>query len=144
MLWYCHMSGVPWLITGSGVDDWIYWHLHLQSPLITITTGHNRWLPKTHSIPYWTTSVFSFIVTDFVLIYESVTSTNDFSFKHESWRVTQSITCLPSITSGRTEYRLQSPTVHVIVCLPVAAETCVNSITTLWFLQAYPLSRKLA
>jgi hypothetical protein len=26
---YCHVSGVPWLIiTGSGLDDWIYWHLY--------------------------------------------------------------------------------------------------------------------
>jgi hypothetical protein len=34
---YCYVSGIPWLIiTGSGLDDWIYWHLHLQSLLITI------------------------------------------------------------------------------------------------------------
>jgi hypothetical protein len=34
---YCHVSGVPWLITtGSGKDDWICWHLLLQSLLITI------------------------------------------------------------------------------------------------------------
>jgi hypothetical protein len=44
--------------------------LQLQS----IITAQNQWLPKTHSIPYWTTSVFSSTVTDFVLIYESVTS----------------------------------------------------------------------
>jgi hypothetical protein len=24
-----------------------------------IITAHNQWLPKTRSIPYWTTSVFS-------------------------------------------------------------------------------------
>jgi hypothetical protein len=41
---------------------------------ITITTAHNQWLPKTRSIPYWTTSIFSSIVSDLVLIYESVTS----------------------------------------------------------------------
>jgi hypothetical protein len=29
---YCHVSGVPWLIiTGFGLDDWIYWHLLVQS-----------------------------------------------------------------------------------------------------------------
>jgi hypothetical protein len=32
---YCHVSRVPWLIiTGSGLDDWIYWHFsynHLWS-----------------------------------------------------------------------------------------------------------------
>jgi hypothetical protein len=42
------------------------------------TTAHNQGLPKTRSIPYWTTSVFSSIVTDLFLIYKSVTSsTND-------------------------------------------------------------------
>jgi hypothetical protein len=52
---YCHVSGVPWrIITGSGLDDWIYWRLVLQS----ITTAHNEWLPKMRSIPYWTTRVF--------------------------------------------------------------------------------------
>jgi hypothetical protein len=44
--------------------------LQLQ-PIITV---YNQWLPKTHSIPYWTTSVLSSTVTDLVLIYESVTS----------------------------------------------------------------------
>jgi hypothetical protein len=44
--------------------------LQLQS----IITAHNRLMSKTRSIPYWTTSVFSSTVTDFVLIYESVTS----------------------------------------------------------------------
>jgi hypothetical protein len=43
--------------------------LQLQS----IITAHNQWLPKTRSIPYWTTSAFSSTVTDFILIYESVT-----------------------------------------------------------------------
>jgi hypothetical protein len=34
---YCHVSGAPWLIiTGSGLDDWIYWQLLLQSLLITL------------------------------------------------------------------------------------------------------------
>jgi hypothetical protein len=44
--------------------------LQLQS----IITAHNQWLPTTRSIPYWTTNVFSFTVTDLVPIYESVTS----------------------------------------------------------------------
>jgi hypothetical protein len=47
----------------------------LQSLLISIIiTAHNQWLPKTPSIPYRTTNVFSSIVTDLVLIYEPVTS----------------------------------------------------------------------
>jgi hypothetical protein len=28
---YCHVSGVPWLITGSGLDDWICRHLHIYT-----------------------------------------------------------------------------------------------------------------
>jgi hypothetical protein len=33
---FFHVSGVPWLIiTGSGLDDWIYWHI------FTITTNYN-------------------------------------------------------------------------------------------------------
>jgi hypothetical protein len=38
-----------------------------------IITAHNQRQPKTRSIAYWTTSVFSSTVTDLVLIYESVT-----------------------------------------------------------------------
>jgi hypothetical protein len=41
--------------------------------LQSIITVHNQWQPKTCSIPYWTTRVFSSAVTDLVLIYESVT-----------------------------------------------------------------------
>jgi hypothetical protein len=39
-----------------------------------IITAHDQWHSKTRSIPYWTTSVCSSTVIDFVLIYESVTS----------------------------------------------------------------------
>jgi hypothetical protein len=41
--------------------------------LQSIITAHSQWLPKTRSIAYWTTNVFSSTVTDLVLIYESVT-----------------------------------------------------------------------
>jgi hypothetical protein len=71
---YCHVSRVPWLIiTGFGLDDYIYWRLILQS----LTRAHNQWLTKTRYIPSWTTSVFSSIVTDLVRIYESVTSSTN-------------------------------------------------------------------
>jgi hypothetical protein len=67
---YCQVSGVPWLIiTSSGMDDWIYCRL-----LYTLHYNYNQWLTKTRSIPYWTMRVFSFTVTDLILIYESVTS----------------------------------------------------------------------
>jgi hypothetical protein len=42
-----------------------------------ITAAHNQWLPRTRSVPYWTTSVFTSTVTDLVLIYESVTLASD-------------------------------------------------------------------
>jgi hypothetical protein len=39
--WYgtcCHVSGVPWLIiTGSGLDDWIYWRL-----LCTVSLNYKK------------------------------------------------------------------------------------------------------
>jgi hypothetical protein len=39
----CHVSGVPWLIiTGSVLDDWIYWCLLLQSLLITINYNNSQ------------------------------------------------------------------------------------------------------
>jgi hypothetical protein len=55
---------------------WIGWLnlLALLLQLRPIKTAHNQWPSKTHSIPYWTTSVFSFTVTNLILIYESVTS----------------------------------------------------------------------
>jgi hypothetical protein len=43
---YCHVTGVPWLIlTGSRLDDWIYWHLLLQSLLFTINYSATANLP---------------------------------------------------------------------------------------------------
>jgi hypothetical protein len=48
---YCHVSGVPWLIiTDSGLDDWIYWHLRLQFPLITISYSANANLPTSQIV----------------------------------------------------------------------------------------------
>jgi hypothetical protein len=43
---YCHMSGVPWwIITGSVLDDWIYWDLLLQSLVFTINYSIAATLP---------------------------------------------------------------------------------------------------
>jgi hypothetical protein len=82
---YCHVSGVPWrIITGSGLDDWIYWHL-----LCSISLNHNQLQELTINLQlnlssltaedslhsrYRSTIDFSSAVTDLVLIYESVTS----------------------------------------------------------------------
>jgi hypothetical protein len=54
-------------------EFWIGW-LDLLTHSFTITLNYDRWLPKARSTPSWTTSVFSSIVTDLVLVYESVTS----------------------------------------------------------------------
>jgi hypothetical protein len=67
------MSGVPWrIITGSGLDYWIYLHFYYNDSKLQVT-AHNWRLPKTRSIPSWTTSVFSSIMTDGVLMRESAT-----------------------------------------------------------------------
>jgi hypothetical protein len=80
----CHFISIPSYTILSHVWDsvtnnngfWSEWLdllvLLLQSQ--SIITAHNQWLPKTRSIPYWTTNVFTSSVTDLVLIYESVTS----------------------------------------------------------------------
>jgi hypothetical protein len=116
------MSGLPWLImTGSGLDDWIYWCLLLQSLLITITTAHNQWLPKIRSIPCWTT----FAVADLVLIYESVTSSASvvLCLTLHSWTLNTLtnewvLMCTPFIlvTSGRTQYEPPPTTVPLLLC----------------------------
>jgi hypothetical protein len=46
------------------MDDWIYYRFLLK--LRSIIIAHNKWLPKTRSIPCCITSVFSAAVTDLV------------------------------------------------------------------------------
>jgi hypothetical protein len=60
---------------GSVTKNSGFWIGFIGTSLLlqSITTAHNPWLPKTRFIPNWTTSVFSSLVTDLVLIYESVT-----------------------------------------------------------------------
>jgi hypothetical protein len=59
-------------------------------------------ITKNCSIPYWTTSVFSSVETDLVLIYESViSSTNDFSFTNES-RLSLSLSLSYTTTDGQS------------------------------------------
>jgi hypothetical protein len=75
----CFGSNILSRFRGSMTNNngfWFGW-LDLLTPslqLQPIITAHNQWLFKTHSVSYWTTSVFSSAVTDLVLIYESVTS----------------------------------------------------------------------
>jgi hypothetical protein len=56
---------LAWLIiTGSGSDDWIYWHFGYNYTYFqSLMTAHNRWLPKVRSVSSWTTSDFSSTVS---------------------------------------------------------------------------------
>jgi hypothetical protein len=47
----------------------------------------------------------------------------------------------PFITSRQTEYGSPSQTVRLLLSFIRCYETCVNSVATLWFLQAYSLPR---
>jgi hypothetical protein len=135
------------LRTGSWLDDWTYWHL----PLKSLTTAHNKWLPKTRSIHYWTECLLfhlSSTVTNFILICESVTSTKNnlwiakdkWQMKNELW---MSVSPFHKFGAKQTQMTTSSSS-SIIPCPSVAAETCVNFVATLWFPQAYPLLRKLA
>jgi hypothetical protein len=73
---YCHVSGVPCLIiTGSGLDDWIYWCCYYKyTQLQPLTTVHNRWLPKACSISlqdYWRLLFHCSFYESYPLSYES-------------------------------------------------------------------------
>jgi hypothetical protein len=78
---YCHEFMTPWLIiTGSGLDDWIYWQLLLQSLVITINYKNSPilfrrtllpWLPRARPIlilvlrlpDFWSTKTDSYILS---------------------------------------------------------------------------------
>jgi hypothetical protein len=84
--------------------------LHLLAFLLQlqrIITAYNLWLSKTRSIPYWTTSVFSSVVTDLVLNYESVTSASGVRW------LTLHIWTLNSLTA---ELLLTRSSLHSFLC----------------------------
>jgi hypothetical protein len=107
-----------------GLLDLLTHRLQLQ-PIIT---AHNPWLPKTRTIPYWTTSVFSSTVIDLVLIYESVTCSasvvrwltqpqlNNELLKNAERRIPAYSHECTELTSRRTEYRLSSQTLPLLFC----------------------------
>jgi hypothetical protein len=79
----CHVSGVPWLtITCSGLDYSIYWPIRLQSLLITIS--YNSSLSICCRGPAQFLSQFSYNIWTVL-----------------NWL--RALTCLPFMTSGRTE-----------------------------------------
>jgi hypothetical protein len=105
------------------MDDWIYWHLFT----IIINYNSSQSMAKTHSIPFWTTSVFSSTVTDFVLIYESVTFSTATALNDTVLRMTPTefTNELSFITSGEPN---MSPclTVRLLLCYSIASETCAS------------------
>jgi hypothetical protein len=154
---------------------WIGWLdlLALLLQLHPIITAHNQCLSKTRSIPYWTTIVFSSTATNLVPIYESVISSasvvrwltihswtlnwtielpSQFSYdwmieltNELSWTL-ESIMCPPFITLG--EQNIDHHLKHFL-CYSLfirCYETCVNSVATLRYLQAFslPWTRALA
>jgi hypothetical protein len=78
------------IIIGFGLDDWIYLHLLLQSPLIKIncSSSQYKWLLKTRSIltGLRLSSTLSSAVTDLVQSYFTIAFwfTNDFFLKSTS------------------------------------------------------------
>jgi hypothetical protein len=89
---------------------WIEWLDLLALQLQLITTAHNQWLPKTRSIPCWTSSVFSSTVTDLVRIYESVTYESLRTSDEWRMRTHSRLNSLELTSSRRTEYRSLSQT----------------------------------
>jgi hypothetical protein len=152
----CHVSGAPWVITGSGLGDWIYWHLPIQS----IITAHNQWLSKTRSIPSWTTSVFycDWLCSDLRIghfFYER-------RITYEGMTTAFWLNCLllctaACIVSGNHgKYWLlvrirgkfcwfrwhgKRGLYQVGLWIRISIETCVYFVATSWFLQRYSLLR---
>jgi hypothetical protein len=58
---YCHVSGVPWrIITGSGLDDWIYWRL-----LCTLSLNRNQYstIADVHNFQFTVAQALQFAVS---------------------------------------------------------------------------------
>jgi hypothetical protein len=112
---------------------WIEW-LNLLALLLQIQptiTAHNQWLSKTRSIPYWTASVFSFAVTDLVLIYESVTSSASIVrwLTLHSWTL-NSLTNSEWLISPELNYLPGEPNIRKSPCLTVLLLFCFVFVST--------------
>jgi hypothetical protein len=120
-----------WLIiTGSGLEDWIYWHLLLQSFSITVSYNNSQSMTASDSLLFdWTTTVFSSslfsTVTDLVLIYESLTSGLHECRMTTQWRIKA------EWMNSSLHCRVYSLAVTVEnVCFFVSAEAFVESSLT--------------
>lgn len=61
----------PWLImTGSGFDDWIYWHLHVQFLVITINCNNSQSSAEPFFLDCRGLVPFSFSFYNWLLIYD--------------------------------------------------------------------------
>jgi hypothetical protein len=147
---YWHVSGVSWLIiTGSGLDDWIYWRLPLQSLLITMNYYSSQSVTawdSLHSLPDYECLLFycdwlGFDLRIGHLSYEWLRMNNERRITIES-RINY---MSPFYNFGANRLDITtSNSSSIIPCPSVAAETCINFVATLWFPQAYPLLRKSA
>jgi hypothetical protein len=71
----------PWLIiSGFGLDDWIYWQFLLQSLVIAIS--FNKWLPNTRSI----LTGLRLLFTGFQLKTDLIIKSKSNSKSHCDWR----------------------------------------------------------
>jgi hypothetical protein len=132
--------------TGSGLDDWIYWHL-LQSILNTINYDSSQSMTAQDSLH--SLLDFSIIVTHLILMYESITSpTNDLRTTKDEWWPKNElrmnyVSPLYIFGANRIEITTSNSS-SIIPYTSVAVETRGNFLATLWFPQAYPLLPKRA
>jgi hypothetical protein len=98
----------------------------------------------TRSLPYWSTSVFSFTVTDLVLIRISHFFLNDDCLTSKlllnhwtPWRIPNDWTLLTELTSRRTEYVTMSYSSSIILFFPLPRERAYGMLPSnglpLWF-----------
>jgi hypothetical protein len=94
---YCHVTGVPWrIITGSGLDDWIYWHFFT----ITISSQSMTLHDSLHSLLDYERLLFHCDE------WRSSTHTlNSFWMNYDSF-----------ITSRRPQYKSPCQTVSLLFC----------------------------
>jgi hypothetical protein len=123
----------PWLIiTGSGLDDWIYWHLLVQSLVMTMNYNNSHsifsrtllsWLPRLAPILV--------LVLVLRLTYESLTNLSWLTL--HSWTLSSTtgliqrshVSSLYNFGKDRIEITTSNSS-SIIVWLFVAAETFVN------------------
>jgi hypothetical protein len=97
-----------------------------------IMTAHSQWVPKTRSIPYWTTNAFSSTVTNDI-DHKLNNSLKDVCLTNFCLNSPSVLTCPPFITlwGPNSDHHFQQYT--LLLASPLLREPRVNSVTTLWF-----------